>query len=76
MFGLLGIALLGFVLVGHLGKMLKVLTAVLLRVLWANPTSKEQEWQVWVPSQIQKQVSHTGSGADTSLKQMKGRDAS
>ena len=55
--------------------MLEVLTAVLLRDLWAKLPSKEPGWQVWVPSQIQKQESHTGSGADTSLKQMKGRAA-
>lgn len=58
------------------GKMLEHLTTVLLRDWWAKPRSKEQKWQVWVPSQTQKQASYTGTELDRSLKHMKGRPAS
>jgi len=72
----LGIRLLGFVLLGHLGMMLEVLTAAMPRGLWAKPSTKEQGWQVGAPRHIQKQASDTASGTDTNLKQMKGRAAS
>lgn len=58
------------------GKMLEHLTTVLLRDWWAKPRSKEQKWQVWVPSQTQKQASYPGTELDRSLKHIKGRSAS
>lgn len=58
------------------GKMLEQITTLLLRDLWAKPCYKEQKWQVWETSQTQKQVRHTGSGLDRSLKHIKGSPAS